>query len=332
MSRVMVCLVSFCLCTVLLLTMNGAISDFVATPQCARSESAPPDVLRSYVTSLGRRAHTRRRARARGMLKVGWSRSDAPAMWKVLDEATLVAENYVHDPGAWWKAMGHAAQFPEQVASFRRLMAMPRLRNGWICEIGFNAGHSAIMWLHDTSARLVEFDLQTLPYSEASRILVESAFPGRVHFHVGKSRQTVPLYASRVRNGTAPPCDLWLVDGDHGNGARHDVMNALSASHAGTIVVVDDASLRFPMLRKCWRIHVALGSIRELSCVQLRPKWGAHKAKGWCFGSVQPWATTAEGHRRLEAEFDSLAKREQFDEMRRRYIGRASNASLAIMA
>ena len=50
MSRVMVCLVSFCLCTVLLLTMNGAISDFVATPQCARSER---ERASGHVTSLG---------------------------------------------------------------------------------------------------------------------------------------------------------------------------------------------------------------------------------------------------------------------------------------
>ena len=287
-----------------------------------RAARAPPWTRHHFVVPTGS-------ARGAGgrMLKVGWTRSDAPAMWKVLDEATRVAEKHLQDPGAWWTSMGHAAQVPEQVASFRKLMAMPGLRSGCICEIGFNAGHSAIMWLHDTSAQLVEFDLQTLPYSESSRRLVESAFPGRVHFHVGKSRETVPLYVSRVRNEIARPCDLWLVDGDHGSGAKHDLMNALSASRAGTIVVVDDASLRFPLLRKYWRIHVALGSIRELSCVQLSHRGSR---KGWCVGSVQQWATTAEGHRRLEAEFDSLAKGAKVDVLRR-YADRASSASLALM-
>ena len=87
------------------------------------------------------------------MLNLGWSRSGAPELWKVLDEATRVAETKLKDPKAWWEDMGHAAQVLPQAARFRGLIAAdPRRRNGRICEIGFNAGHSAIMWLHGTSA------------------------------------------------------------------------------------------------------------------------------------------------------------------------------------
>jgi hypothetical protein len=264
------------------------------------------------------------------MLSLKWSRSGAPEMWKVLDEATRVAETHLKDPAAWWESMGHAAQVPEQVASFRGLVAtQPQLRSGCICEIGFNAGHSAIMWLHGTNAQLVEFDLQSLPYSLASRRFVESAFPSRVHFHVGKSRHTVPGYAARVRNTTAPPCDLWLVDGDHGVGAQHDIMHALAASRGGTLFVVDDASLRFPLLRKYWRIHVALGSLRELACIQLNRRGVTHNAKGWCIGRVQPWATVESHRSRLETEFAALLPRSRRDDVLRRY-NRASNGSLPI--
>jgi predicted O-methyltransferase YrrM len=263
-------------------------------------------------------------------VNLGWSRAGAPAMWSVLDEATRVAERHLADPAAWWESMGHAAQVPEQVASFRGLLASEaELRSGRVCEIGFNAGHSAVMWLHGTRAHLVEFDLQSLPYSAASRSFVERSFPGRVHFHVGKSRQTVASYAAAVHNGSAPPCDLWLVDGDHGIGAKDDMLNALAASRAGTVVVVDDASLRFPLLRKYWRIHVAIGSIRELACVQLSRRGVTHTAKGWCIGRVQPWATTAAGRARLGAEFATLVSRARRDEVLRRY-GRASNGSFAV--
>ena len=261
------------------------------------------------------------------MEALGWSRNGAPAMWKTLDEATKVAESHVPDPAAWWETMGHAAQVPEQVASFRGLVANePRVRTGCVCEIGFNAGHSAIMWLHGTGARLVEFDLQSLPYSTASRRFAETTFPGRVAFHVGKSRNTLPQYVASVRNGTAPPCDLWLVDGDHGIGAQHDMMNALGASRDGTIFVVDDASLRFPLLRKYWRIHVAVGRLRERACIQLKRGGATHTAKGWCVGSVSGWATTAEGRARVEAEFATLKKPDRREALLRRY-GLAANTT-----
>ena len=53
------------------------------------------------------------------LAQLGWSRAGAPEMWKVLDEATRVAEQHLTDPKIWWEGMGHAAQVPEQVASFR---------------------------------------------------------------------------------------------------------------------------------------------------------------------------------------------------------------------
>ena len=261
------------------------------------------------------------------MLNLGWSRSGAPELWKVLDEATRVAETKLKDPKAWWEDMGHAAQVLPQVAHFRGLIAAdPRLRNGRICEIGFNAGHSAIIWLHGTSASLVEFDLQSLPYSKVSRRFAETQFAGRVRFFVGKSRQTVPQYVAAVRNGSAPPCDLWLVDGDHGIGAQHDMMNALGASRDGTIFVVDDASLRFPLLRKYWRIHVAVGSLRERACIQLKRGGATHTAKGWCVGSVSGWATSAAGRARVEAEFATLKKPDRREALLRRY-GLAANTT-----
>ena len=51
-----------------------------------------------------------------------------------------------------------------------------------------------------------------------------------------------------------------------------------------------------------------------------------HSAKGWCIGRVRPWATTAEGQRRLEAEFATLVARTRRDEVLRRYH-RALNMS-----
>ena len=97
----------------------------------------------------------------------------------------------------------------------------------------------------------------------------------------------------------------------------------MDASRAGTLVVVDDASLRFPLLRKYWRIHVAIGSIHELACIQLNRRGVTHNAKGWCIGRVQPWAVTDEGRARRRTEFAALLPQARRDEVLRRYRARS---------
>ena len=89
-------------------------------------------------------------------------------------------------------------------------------------------------------------------------------------------------------NGTASACDIWLVDGDHGIGAKVDLFNALASSHAGTMIVADDASLLFPYVRKFWRVHVGIGSIKERGCVSTRIRHGVEKT--WCIRTVASWA------------------------------------------
>ena len=198
----------------------------------------------------------------------------------VLAETTRIAESKLADTRTWWIQMGHTAQVPLQVASLRSLLDRhPLLRTGTICEIGFNAGHSAVVWLEKTHARVVEFDLLALPYSHISRRFVEARYHGRVTFHVGDSGETVQQYAHQVRNGSAAACDLWLIDGDHGIHAKLDFLNALGASHAGTLIVADDAGLLFPYVRKYWRVHVGIGSIFEHACMSTRA-CGGSKSEG----------------------------------------------------
>jgi len=237
-----------------------------------------------------------------------YSRYSAPALWSTLDAATRVAEQHLpadQPAGQWWIKMGHTAQVPAQITSLRaQLDDHPHLRTGEICEIGFNAGHSAVLWLEGTAARVQEFDLLSLPYSQASRDFILRRYPGRTSFHVGDSVATVGLHARRVLKGTAAPCDLWLIDGDHGIHAKADFLNALGASRAGTIVVADDAGLRFPYVRKFWRIHVAIGSIRECGCVITRAaQSGAEKT--WCIGTVSPWAVGSRGSAAVRVRFEA---------------------------
>lgn len=203
----------------------------------------------------------------------------------------------------------------------------------------FNAGHSAVVWLENTQARLVEFDLFILDYSQASRRFIEERYPSRVTFHLGPSRETLPLYSQRVSAGTAAPCDLWLIDGDHGKNVELDLFNALAASHAGTIIVADDCGLLFPYVRRFWRVHVGVGSILESGCLSTKVK-GSAVEKTWCYGEVAGWAAAAaagSGAANLHGLIDAAKARNREDrnqayfQARQRSRGRSSNSSNAII-
>ena len=104
-----------------------------------------------------------------------------PALWRLLDEATNVAEqqlchasasaprqharailasfqqNGTCNASSHWRRMGHSAQVPQQVETLANLVrgeAGPKV----CCEVGFNAGHSALVWLEGGCQRLIEFD------------------------------------------------------------------------------------------------------------------------------------------------------------------------------
>ena len=233
-----------------------------------------------------------------------WQHEGAPELWNVLDEATRVAERSLTDPKEWWRVMGHTAQVPLQVTSLRGQFSRNNsLRDAMICEIGFNAGHSAIVWLEGTKTRLATFDLLHLNYSRSSRRFIEAKYPGRVTFHEGSSALTVPQYVERIRQHSEPACDLWLIDGDHGKHVDNDFFSTMAASHDQTVVIADDAGLLFPYVRRVWRTHVALGSIRERGCVSTRVKGNAVE-KTWCHGLVEGWAAGTESAPRLRKAYE----------------------------
>ena len=81
---------------------------------------------------------------------------------------------------AWWNNMGHVGQVGEQADMLRaRVTQVERTfgEGATICEVGLNAGHSAILFLSGLRTHLIEFDKLDLPYSTASRALLEALYP-----------------------------------------------------------------------------------------------------------------------------------------------------------
>ena len=110
-----------------------------------------------------------------------------------------------------------------------------------ICEIGFNAGHSALQLLSNRSATHLFFDLGEHKYSEPCANYIQSVYPDTaMQFVWGDSRTMIPrwIQANPAAIGTF---DVVHVDGGHTpECATSDLFGAYLLAKPGGIIIVDD--------------------------------------------------------------------------------------------
>ena len=144
---------------------------------------------------------------------------------------------------------GGSFQIGAQVTRLRELVTKRAPKS--IMEIGFNAGHSALLFLAITppETKVVSFDLGEYAYVFAAKRYIDSVFPGRHTLVTGDSTITIPKYeeqvAHRMKNpDTAPPLrfDFIFIDGGHQDDIpTKDILNSQRlASGEHTIVAIDD--------------------------------------------------------------------------------------------
>jgi len=174
---------------------------------------------------------------------------------------------------------GGSFQLTHQVTRLRELVAQSSPKS--IMEIGFNAGHSALLFLAITppETKVVSFDLGEYAYVFAAKRYIDSVFPGRHTLVTGDSTTTVTKYeeqvAHRMKNPlTAPPLlfDFIFVDGGHqGDIPLKDILNSQRlAAGPHTIVAIDDIC-RSPERHahytveptKAWTQMVSTGIVEE---------------------------------------------------------------------
>lgn len=108
-----------------------------------------------------------------------------------------------------------------------------------ICEIGFNAGHSSLVFLETKKdIQMLSFDLGSHPYVFKAKQFIDNTFPGRHKLILGDSRKTVPEY---YKNHKTEKFDLIFIDGGHTTDvAFADITNLRKMAHKDTILVLDD--------------------------------------------------------------------------------------------
>ena len=124
--------------------------------------------------------------------------------------------------------MGHIGTEDQQLLDYARAVIDHRpVRQ--VCEVGFNAGHSAALFLALTGAQNASYfalDLFDQAYSARALEWVGKAFPGRLRSIAGRSQAQLTWR----RHPELRRCDVWSLDGDHSNGLLVDLRNAFAAS------------------------------------------------------------------------------------------------------
>lgn len=110
----------------------------------------------------------------------------------------------------------------------------------FVCEIGFNAGHSVLaMILVNPNARYVLFDLGTHAYTRPCFEYLKKLFPKTIiEIFWGDSRETLAGYHKKHSQIVF---DLVHIDGGHKSEVyRIDWKNSLEVASRGSLIIFDD--------------------------------------------------------------------------------------------
>jgi hypothetical protein len=144
---------------------------------------------------------------------------------------------------------GYCQQLPNQVYDLKRLTSNSNIN---MMEIGFNAGHSADIFLQNKDLKLTSFDLGEHKYVSYAKEYIDSTYPDRHTLILGDSTVTVPLY---IKDNKDVKFDIIFIDGGHEyNIVKNDMENCMKLAHSDTIVILDDT-----MFIKEWTEVYTLG-------------------------------------------------------------------------
>eukprot|EP01035_Chromulina_nebulosa_P032355 gene32355-43223_t len=168
-----------------------------------------------------------------------------------------------------FNGMGHIGEVLNEMHDFAMAAMTPGVKT--ICEVGFNAGHSAgVFLLSNPSAKLISFDLGTLAWTKSQVEYLKHLFPNRLTFVEGNSQVAIKEYAAK---NPEIKCDLWC---------SLYVFSWRSGDMA-TYVLADDYTANFPAVKEIWHKWDYERRIRTIFCAIDEGKYSGYE-KGWCLG------------------------------------------------
>ena len=191
----------------------------------------------------------------------------------------MTITKFLNDRG-FLKFEGYSQQVPKQVED---LIKLSKGSNIHVMEIGFNAGHSAEIFLkNNDSLILTSFDLGTHDYLSPAKEYIDLTYPNRHNLILGNSIITIPEY---IKNNPNKTFDVIFIDGGHNYKiANSDLKNCKNLANKNTVVIMDDTiytrgwEAGFTLgPTKTWLEHINNGMITEINRVDYRP----HRGMSW---------------------------------------------------
>ena len=155
-----------------------------------------------------------------------------------------------------------------------------------IMEIGFNAGHSADLFLSiDQNIKVTSFDIGVNKYVDYGKKFIDNKYPGRHSLILGDSKKTIPDF---FQGNSNIKFDLIFIDGDHSEvGAISDLFNCKKLSHSETIVVMDDTRNEEPMaswninVNKAWQKCISAGIVYQIESEDYNQEGSCARGQSW---------------------------------------------------
>lgn len=138
-----------------------------------------------------------------------------------------------------------------------------------VCEVGFNAGHSAAIFLlalNHSRSRYYGFELPSCRFlNKAVPLLNRSLFPGQLRMTLGESNHSVPAFFAAHPEVN---CDVVSIDGNHQIlYVKADWHNLKSRLAPGGIVLLDDVPFWSRVFRRGTAIYEP--ELHLVGCVSL---------------------------------------------------------------
>jgi predicted O-methyltransferase YrrM len=175
---------------------------------------------------------------------------------------------------------GYSQQVPQQVEDLIILTNKPNIK---MMEIGFNAGHSAEVFLQNNKElTLTSFDLGEHNYVMTAKEYIDATYPNRHNLILGDSRTTIPNY---LENNKDVKFDIIFIDGGHQYEiAKADMENCLHFAHKDTIVILDDT-----VFTEGWEQFYTIGPTRTWTEQLQENKIIELNRKDYCHGRGMSW-------------------------------------------
>lgn len=176
---------------------------------------------------------------------------------------------------------GHSGSMKPQQDKLIEILQKYNIQS--ILEIGFNAGHSSELFLKNSNATVVSFDIGLHDYVKDGKAFIDLTYPNRHELIIGDSTQSLPLYLSQYPD---KKFDLLFIDGGHSyEVAKADLENCRKFAHENSIVIMDDTVIHKRSHQaytigptKIWRQWKNHGLLYELETLEFA------KGRGMSYG------------------------------------------------